>query len=432
MKLFNMIKQSIKNNILFKVTSANTLLVFIRMFFALCTQKVMAIVIGAEGIAFVGNFRNVVSFFEQFSILGTFNGLVKYVSEFKENKEELNKLFSTVFVLTIITSLFSFIILFFGADQLNGYIFGDSNNFDFLFKILAFVVPFMGISAILNGYLNGHSDYKTFTRATIFIVVISAVVLITITITNGLNGSLLALSIIPLFQFLSLFVIFIKKYKGYFKRIDLALVYKNKLLSYSLMTLVVILSINWVDIAIRNLIENTISIKDAGYWTAMTSISNTYMQFTAAIFPLYILPKYSKMTSSIEYRDEVFNIAKFLIPIFTFGLILIFLLKNIVILLLYTDEFLAISVFFKWQLLGDLVKLMALIVTYIFLAKKQMVYFIFTELLSVFLFYGLSQYFIDDYGTEGVVLAHFVRYLIYFAVVLFLLRHYFFGKPRAL
>ena len=84
-----------------KVTSANTILVVVRMLFSLISQKVLAILIGAEGIALIGNLKNVVSFVEQFSVLGTSNGLVKYISEYKDDKTQLNKLFSTVFIFSV-------------------------------------------------------------------------------------------------------------------------------------------------------------------------------------------------------------------------------------------------------------------------------------------------------------------------------------------
>ena len=60
-----------------------------------------------------------------------------------------------------------------------------------------------------------------------------------------------------------------------------------------------------------------------------------------------------------------------------------------------------------------------------FLAKKMVRNFIFTEILSIALFFSLSYYLTDLYGLEGVVIAHLVRYVIYFGVVLFLVWRYF-------
>ena len=198
------------------------------------------------------------------------------------------------------------------------------------------------------------------------------------------------------------------------------------------MTLIAVLSINSADIAIRKMIEINIGVNDAGYWTAMTSISKNYMSFSAIIFPLYILPKYSEITSSFQFRKEALNIYKTILPVFAVGMILIFVFKNSLIHLLYTDEFIGMSNLFKWQLIGDFVKLIALVIAYQFLAKKQLTYFVLTEVFSVILFYVFSKYFIKIYGTEGIVLAHFVRYILYFILVLFILRKKLFGKEHVL
>ncbi len=80
---------------------------------------------------------------------------------------------------------------------------------------------------------------------------------------------------------------------------------------------------------------------------------------------------------------------------------------------------------FKWQLLGDFIRLASVVLAHQFLAKKMVRNFIFTEILSIALFFSLSYYLTDLYGLEGVVIAHLVRYVIYFGVVLFLVWRYF-------
>lgn len=424
----------IKKNLLLKVTSANTLLVLVRMGFSLISQKVLAILIGAEGIALVGNLKNTVKFFEQFSILGISNGLVKYISEYKEDKERLNHLFSTAFILSAIAALFSFLVLFFLSDILNNIIFSPNRNLGYIFKILAFIIPFMSINAIIYSILNGHSAYKLYSKITLSTIIVSTLFIVVFTVKNGLKGSLLAISTLPLLQFLIYIFFFSKNHKSYisFDKLSFNLDFKNKLLSYSFMTVVVILFININDIAIRSLIKRNVSISEAGYWTAMTSISKTYMQFLAAIFPLYILPRYAKINNTFEFRSEVKRIYIMLLPLIIVGMALVFLSRTLIIRLLYTEDFLSISSMFKWQLLGDLVKFIAIVISYQFIAKKQIGYFIFTELLSVLLFYGFSVYFIKIYGTEGIVIAHFVRYVFYLIVVFFILRHNFIGKNKNL
>jgi len=419
---------------LFKVTSANTLLVIIRMLFSVITQKILAILIGAEGIAQVGNLKNIFSFFEQFSILGTSNGLIKYISEFKDDKNKLENLFSTTIVFAGIAALLSFVILFFWSTSLSNIIFGVNNQYAYFFKILAFIVPFMGINSLLNALLNGLSAYKLYSKVTLATIVISSCLIAFLTYKSNIEGAMLAIVLTPCIQFIMSFVFLSKSYLQFIdiKRFSFKLSFKNELFSYSVMSVVVILFINVTDVAVRNLIENNVSAQEAGYWTALASISKTYMQFTSAIFPLYILPKYASMTSTFQFRKEVGTIYKFLLPLITIGLILVYLFRNLVVQLLYTNEFLEMTNLFKWQLLGDLVKFAALVIAYQFLAKRQIWYFVFTELLSVVLFYIFSVYLIKLYGTEGIVMAHFFRYIVYFLVVLYILKSNFIGKDRSL
>ena len=77
---------------------------------------------------------------------------------------------------------------------------------------------------------------------------------------------------------------------------------------------------------------------------------------------------------------------------------------------------------FKWQLLGDFVRLCALVLAHQFLAKRLVKSFIITEVISLGLFFIFTNVFIGYYGTEGVVIAHFVRYIIYFILVIILVK----------
>lgn len=404
------------------------------MLFSVITQKVLAILIGAEGIAQVGNLKNVFSFFEQFSILGTSNGLVKYVSEFRDDKLRLNDLFSTSTLFVIAASVLSFIILFFWSNSLSVIVFSGDTSYDYIFKVLAFMIPFMGINSILNALLNGISEYKLYSKVTFITIVLSTILIVFFTYVYGLIGAMLAIVLTPIIQFIMGCFFLSDTFKRYIGlgKFSFSLSFKNELLSYSVMSVVVILSINVADLAVRNLIEQNTNITNAGYWTALASISKTYMQFTATIFPLYVLPKYSKITTTFEFRNEVINIYKLLLPLVMIGMILIYLFRDVVVKILFTSDFLQMTNLFKWQLLGDLVKFIALVISYQFLAKRQIGYFVFTELLSVLLFYTFSVLLIETYGTEGIVMAHFFRYVVYFFVVLYILRFNFIGQDKSI
>jgi PST family polysaccharide transporter len=75
--------------------------------------------------------------------------------------------------------------------------------------------------------------------------------------------------------------------------------------------------------------------------------------------------------------------------------------------------------------------LASLILAHQFLAKKMVRNFIVSEIVSLGLFFVFAHYLADIYGVEGVVIGHFLRFFIYFFVVLLLVLRYFRNKRRA-
>ena len=81
---------------------------------------------------------------------------------------------------------------------------------------------------------------------------------------------------------------------------------------------------------------------------------------------------------------------------------------------------------------GDFVRFIANVLSYYFLAKKQINYFLFTQLIGLLMYYIFSRLFLPNFGTEGVVMALFVSNLIYLASVIFVLRKTIIGDNRTL
>ena len=124
------------------------------------TSKAIAIFIGAEGLALIGNLRNFVSSFQTISILGFYNGAVKYFAEFKDNTVRLSKALSTVFYLGFIATILVSFFCYFNAQSINDIIFPTYNNYPYVIKIFAIVLPFYALNMFSFSIMNGFSNYK--------------------------------------------------------------------------------------------------------------------------------------------------------------------------------------------------------------------------------------------------------------------------------
>ena len=422
----------LSNNLVLKITSLNAVVISIRLVISAFIQWLLATTVGAAGIANIGTIRNVISMLTSISTLGTFNGVVKYVAEFKKDQSELSKVFSTVTIFAIIGSLCSAAVLFFGASHLSDYLF-NSRDFIYIFQFLAVIVPFIAINRVFNGVINGISDYKRYAKIELISYLLAISALVFGLYYSDLKGALIAIAIAPVIQLIVLVIVFGKTLKTYvpFNSLNLNLNYKNKLLAFTLMSFLSTFLLNYIELDIRTLITDEVNINEAGYWTAITFISKNYMVFATGLFTLYVLPKFASIHSKHEFKNEVVSIYKTILPIFAFGMILVYLLRNYIIKFIY-PEFTGMEPLFKWQLLGDFIRLGALVLSHQFLAKRLVKSFVITEIISLSLFFILSKIFIQHYGTEGIVIAHFVRYIIYFIIVVFVIKNYFGNQKQKL
>lgn len=413
------------------MTSLNAGVIGVRLVISLFIQRLLAEIVGEAGIAKIGSLRNLLEMLTSFASVGIFSGVVKYVAEHKDDKEQLQKLFSTTFVFTAFGSLAVFLVLFFGSSYLSETIF-DSPDYVYLIKLLAVIVPFISLYRIFNAVVNGLSRYKKLAGIDFVSYLLSAALTVVLLLTHNLDGALIAIAITPALQFFVLLFIFIKVLREYiqFSKLSFRIPMAKSLLAFSLMSFFSTILLNYVEIDIRVMIQNRININDAGTWTAMTNISKNYMVFSGAIFTLYVLPKFAGIHNKTDFKAELLNIYKTLLPLFGVGMLLIYFLREYVILIIYPD-FHGMSPLFKWQLMGDYVRLASLVLGYQFLAKKMVKNFIFSEIISLGLFYFFAYFLAGKYGVEGVVMAHFLRYVVYFFVVLFLVFRYFRKQQKA-
>jgi len=407
------------------MTSLNAGVIGVRLLVSLFIQRLLAVMVGEVGIAKIGQLRNLMQLLTSVTSGGVFNGIVKYVAEYKDDKEKLVKLFSTSFVFVVIGSITSSLLLFLNANRISSYLF-DSNDFSYLIKLLAVVIPFISVQRVFNGVVNGLSQYKKFAKIDLFSYLFSAALLVFFLYEYNIDGALLAIAITPVIQLLVLLIIFFKVLKEYvqFSKLSFKTPFAKGLLAFSLMSFFSTVLLNLVEIDLRSMITDKITEVDAGIWTAMTNISKNYMVFSISIFSLYVLPKFASIHTQSGFNKELGKIYKTLLPIFGVGMILVYFLREYVILIIYPD-FTGMSSLFKWQLMGDFIRLASLVLMHQFLAKKLVRSFIFSEVISIGLFYILANYLSSIYGVEGVVMGHFIRYVIYFFIVFYLVMRYF-------
>jgi len=142
---------------------------------------------------------------------------------------------------------------------------------------------------------------------------------------------------------------------------------------------------------------------------------------------LYLVPKLTKIDTKKDFIKEVINFYKNLMPYFAGLLVLLYFTRKIVLTLVFYEEFLPASDLFLWQILGDFIRVLAMVIAYQFLAKKMFSHFIILEIFLFVTLYFSSVYLIDVFGLEGAVMGHFFTHLLYFGIVILIFSSSLFG-----
>lgn len=421
--------QYINEKVLLKVASLNTVLVFIKMLAGFITTKAIAVFIGAEGMAFIGNLRNFLSATQSFSTLGLYSGLVKFIGEFKNVVIELSKVLSTAFYAGFLASIISSLCCYYNAQVINDFLFSSDYNYAYIIKVMAIALPFYSLNIFTFSILNGFSKFRMLLVVNIVGQIFGASITVFLIWQNRIDGALLSVVITESLLFFITLV-------GIINQRSLMPLIKVKSISYdfvkgfsshSVMALFSAILLPLVALFIRSYLIDNVGIKDAGYWEAMNRISKYYLLFITSLLSLYILPRFSEINSIEEFRKEILNFYKTIIPVFTIVLIVIYLLRSVIVSLILTDDFKPVEDLFFWQLFGDLIKVLATVIALQFLAKKMFWHYIITEAFLIITLYLTSVYLIDIFSLKGAVIAHFVTYLLYYAIILTILSSKLFG-----
>lgn len=419
----------INKKVLVSAVKLHSATVLTKIIAGFLTTKFIAIYIGAEGMALIGNMKSFLTSVQSFGTVGIYNGLVKYINEFKSDALKLSKTISTAYYVGFLATVLMSFLSYFNAELINDYIFSDQYNFVYVIEIMAFALPFYSLNLFSFSIMNGFSKYSFLMIINIIGQIMGLCVTLLLIWQNNIDGALIAVVIAPSLMFLITLVGILnrKNFASYIKVSNVDVEWLKKFSPYTLMALVSGIVFPLVIIAIRNYIISVEGLKDAGYWESMNRISSYYLLFINSIMTLYFLPRFAEIKSKKEFRDEIFDFYKTIMPVFGLGLFVIYLLRSFIVALFLTDEFVLVEELFGWQLLGDFVRVLSVVIAYQFIAKKMFWHFIITESFLLVMLYSTSVYLIDIYGVKGANMAHFVSYGFYYVVILIIFGSSLFG-----
>lgn len=400
----------------------------IKIVAGLVINKAVSIYIGPSGLALIGQFQNASQLSMTVAQGGINAGVTKYTAEYGPESDELPKLWSTAAKITLCCSLAVGLVLILFSQYISEYTF-KTEQYRYVFVTFGFTIIFFTANQLLLSVLNGLKEIKTFITINITQSIYSLVFTTLLITFWGLNGALIAMVTNQSIVFISVLwrlrnhkLILTNNFKQKFDNAQ-----GRKLLAYSAMALTSACTVPISHLFVRNYLGENLSWDQAGYWQSMWYISSMYLMVVTTALSTYYLPRLSEITSKIDLRSELKHGYLIIIPIVIVLSFAIYLLRDFIIWLLFTEDFKPMRDLFKWQLIGDVVKVCAWLLAYLMLAKAMVRSFILTEVIFSFSFVILSIYFVELFGLVGMTYAYTLNYIIYFFTVLFIVKNKIFN-----
>lgn len=408
---------------LIKTSLLNGIAVVIKMLTLLGINKVLAIYVGPTGYAALGQFQNAIQMITALASGAINTGVTKYTAEFYEDESKQHAVWRTAGTISLVGSVLVAIGVTAFNKSLAGWFLKDESLGSVFIWFAATLVLFV-FNTLLLAILNGKKEIHRYVTANIAGSLFALAVTSIMAVKLGLYGALVALAI---YQSLAFFVTLALTYKAswfklryLFGGIDKQAA-KN-LAKFTAMALTSAACVPLSHILVRNHLGETLGWEAAGYWEAMWRLSAAYLMLVTTTLSVYYLPKLSELKRSDELKREIIQGYRIILPLAIVCGLTIYMLRDFIIKILFSPEFIKMEILFPWQIMGDTLKIGSWILGYVLTARAMVGLFVFSEILFSIIFFALVVILTEWVGLEGVSIAHAINYSFHLTFIYFVLK----------
>ncbi|MBL0550669.1 O-antigen translocase [Aeromonas caviae] len=404
---------------LLKVTAMTGLLTLLKMAMGFVIAKVVAVYTGPTGMAMLGQVQSMVSSLNGIINAPVGSGIVRYTAEQKEQGFEACAPWwrAAVYWVLVISAIAipSGLLL---AEHIASWLFQE--------KALAWVVmatvcvlPLSAIGTLCNSIINGQQHYRRYVVLGMLSALISGGVMLTMIVMANIQGALLATAVQAALIGLVMLIANLRqpwfKMKYWWGRTSPEV--RKSIGGYMLMAITSALTVPISLIFVRTILIEQVGWIAAGHWQAVWKISEVYLGVITMALGTYYLPRLSSLIGVDAIVSEIHKTALIIMPVVAAMALGVYLLRDVAIWLLFTEEFQSARDLFSIQLCGDVIKIASWLYAYPMLSRGATKWFIVTEVVFSLSFVGLTQLLVGYYGIKGVTIAYLVNYTIYFLII---------------
>jgi O-antigen/teichoic acid export membrane protein len=335
---------------------------------------------------------------------GITSGVIRNISA-AQSQDEQRRWMSAANTITLLSSIVLAAVALALALCCSNAIFSDT-GYAPVFVGVAAAQALVGFGNLALAYFSAIGDNRTFAAVQIVANILSLLLLIAMTQFMGLRGAMLGLVSGPsLIGVVALWRFFRKvPHRGMFHIVwDRAAL--MDLLSYSAVMASSVTAVPIAQLLIRADLSERLGWDAVGYWQAVAKISDANMTFVGVIIINYLLPQLSSRREAASAQRFLLRFGALMLGAFIAACALIYALRDYLLLIIYSEQFLKASSLVLPQLLGDGLKLITLLLYYYFLSRGRVFIVFACELVLAVALYALYLAFVASHGAAAPIYA---------------------------
>lgn len=401
---------------LLKVAAMTGLLTLLKMAMGFVIAKVVAIYTGPTGMAMLGQVQSMVGALNGVINAPVGSGVVRYTAEKKDQGFEAcapwwRAAVQWVVIISAITIPSGLLL----AEHISNWLFQDT-ALAWVVMATVCVLPLSAIGTLCNSIINGQQLYRRYVGLGMLSAIISGCVMLTMIVMANIQGALLAAAVQAALIGLVMLITnlrqpwFILKY--WWGTTDPEA--RKSIGGYMLMAVTTAVTVPVSLILVRTILVEHVGWEAAGHWQAVWKISEVYLGVITMALGTYYLPRLSSLVGVDAIVSEIHKTALVILPIVAIMALGVYLLRDVAIWLLFTEEFKSARELFAIQLCGDVIKIACWLYAYPMLSRGATRWFIGTEIVFSLSFVALAYMLINNIGLKGANVAYLVNYSLCF------------------
>lgn len=344
----------------------------VRLASGLVLNKLLAVYVGPNGYGLVGHFQSLVAMVSALAGGALAAGVTKLGAEHGAAPERQQAVWRTAMGLGLAGALAAALLLLLVGPAIEAAL-GLAGPAPGVTRWLAASALLLAVNAVLLAALSGMKRVEAFVTANI-VGSLAALALAGWLVTqHGLHGALVAL---PLGQALAGVVTalvfrhaWLARWRGLVGRIDPTLA--RALGGFVLMALTTATVVPLSQMLIREGIERVAGTAVMGLWQAMWKLSETHLLLLTTTLSLHFLPRFAEIRQGRELVREIRAGYRFVLPLVLATAGGAYLLREPLVRLLFSAEFVPLTDALGWQLVGDVLKIVSWVPAYTMISHAR-------------------------------------------------------------